>query len=291
MWYGGGAKDFSGVQQTPAGTRGRGPPQRSQSQTTLRNRRAGEPLQRLRAEAGGNNSQGWQRERGNAPRANGNRVLGKSQAVSAAGMLSLTASTGDFLSAETTESKELLRVGAWSVRRAPGGPEAGLLYVNVETGRAQKDPPPEVLQELDMDGDEQGEDEATSPAPRSSSSRSRPGTGRQASATGSRPGSSRDNSQPPEVSGEPARFRRILLGSGQEMPLRMARDIHAAIKEDSSFFELAQQRFSDAPKGEVPFLLDALPEELTDPAVKLAAGEISDVIGTDAGMQIIMRVC
>lgn len=207
-------------------------------------------------------------------------MIGKSQSASAAALLTLSPST-DALGAEAAEAKEMLRIGAWSVRRAPGGPEAGLLYVNVETGRAQKEPPPEVLQELEVESE--AEEEARRP-----SSGNRPGSGSRRGDS-SRPGSS-GGSQPAACRGD-AKFRRILLGKGQDLPLRMARDIHMAIKEDSSFFDLAQERYSDAPKGEVPFDLEALPEELEAVASALGPGEISGVIGTEAGMQILLRVC
>jgi len=202
----------------------------------------------------------------------------------------------------------MLRIGAWSVRRAPGGPEAGLLYVNVETGRAQKEPPQEVLQELDLDEEEAGEAQddinsgavADSPPASKGRSSSRPGSSRGGGHSGSRPGTGRRSSgsrpgssagSPPAVPKEVPKFRRILLGNSQDLPLRMARDIQNAIKEDVSFFDVAQKRFSDAPEEETPSSLDALPEELEAVAIALAPGELSGVIGTDAGMQIVLRVC
>lgn len=192
----------------------------------------------------------------------------------------------------------MLRIGAWSVRRAPGGPDAGLLYVNVETGRAQKDPPEEVLQELGMDeGEEQeleapssGREDAASGSRSASRSGSRcgsrPGTATRGSGAGSRPGS-----QGSTAPAEPPKFRRILLGNGYDMPLAMARDIHAALLEDVSMFDLVQQRFSDAEKDGSLMDLDGLPEELESVALALAPGRVSGVIGTEAGMQILLRVC
>lgn len=185
----------------------------------------------------------------------------------------------------------MLRIGAWSVRRAPGGPDAGLLYVNVETGRAQKEPPQEVLQELEMDDEENASGGGTTEDKQQPGSRSSPS--RQGSKSrggdGSRPGSS-SGAHPASAKEEP-KFRRILLGNGQDLPLRMARDIQGAIKEDLTFFDMAKKRYCDAPKDEAAFDVEGLPEELEAVAAALTPGELSGVVGTDAGMQIVLRVC
>lgn len=208
---------------------------------------------------------------------------------------------------EAAEAKEMLRIGAWSVRRAPGGPEAGLLYVNVETGRAQKEPPQEVLQELEMDSEEEAEmnDGGHGAAAEEAASGSRPGSASRPGSKGSRPGSASrraDGSRPGSSGGSQSaapreqpkfepKFRRILLGNSQDLPLTMARDIQNALKEDGSFFDMAKKRYCDAPQGEAPFDFEGLPEELEGIAAALAPGEISGVIGTDVGMQIVLRIC
>lgn len=214
-------------------------------------------------------------------------------------MIALSASQDNIVGIEAAEAKEMLRIGAWSVRRAPGGPDAGLLYVNLETGRAQKEPPPEVLQELEMDPEEAEGNDADGDAaedvaggqqldsrPGSRGSGSRPGTGRRSSRSGSG-----DTGSPPAAAEalEAPKFRRILLGNSQDLPLKMARDIQSAIKEDITFFDLAQKRYSDAPREEFDF--EACPEELEAVAAALSPGEISGVVGTDLGMQIVLRVC
>lgn len=301
MWYSGKDVPAPGMPRTNAAR----PPQRTQSQTAIRTRRAGQPLhsatQRLPEPAG----QAWQRSssgRGGSRLGGTRPIAGKSSAANAAALLTLSSSQDSLAGLEAAEAKEMLRIGAWSVRRAPGGPDAGLLYVNVETGRAQKEPPQEVLQELEMDSEEEaqmsdGGHGATAEEAASGSCRaSRPGSGK-----GSRPGSASrraDGSRPgssggsqPAASMEHFRFRRILLGNSQDLPLAMARDIQKAITEDASFFDMAKKRYCDAPKGEAPFDFEGLPEELEGDAAALAPGEISGVIGTDVGMQIVLRIC
>jgi len=230
---------------------------------------------------------------------NGTRTIGKATAASAAALLSLSSSQDNLLGGEADNAKEMLRIGKWSVRKAPGGSEAGLLYVNVETGRAQKEPPAEVLQELEMDEEEPTSDGGRSAKVEESKSRrsrpgsrssSRPGTASRRG-DGSRPGSSSGGGSQPVALREAPKFRRILLGNSQDLPLRMARDIHGAIKEDLSFFDMAKKRYCDAPKEEVAFDMEGLPEELEAVAAALSPGEISGVVGTDMGMQIVLRVC
>lgn len=295
MWYTG-AKEFATAprqrqQHAPA------LPARSQSQTSLRPRQCGEALppvtaQRPRADAAGGAA--WQRSANGRGALQGagraGRVIGKSPPATAAAVLSLSAST-DLLgheAADVAQAKELVRLGPWSVRRAPGGPDAGLLFVNVETGRAQREPPREVLEELGMgeeeeegEGGDAGAEESDAPTTergaRSGGSSSRPATG----SSGTRPASA------PCA----AKFQRILLGNGRDLPLAMARDILAALREDATLFDEVRRRFSDTPRDETPVELDGLPEELEGVAAALAPGEISGVIGTEAGMQILLRVC
>jgi len=149
-------------------------------------------------------------------------------------------------------SVEVLRVGKWSVRRlGSGGSSRALIYMHVPTGRAQDTPPPEVLEELDM-----GE-------------MSRKLSGAQAD--------------------EDPLFRRIVLGNGCEVPLTMARDILEALREDVALFESVQRKFSDFPK-EPPLRLDELLKTLEMDSLTLDPGQVSDVIKSDIGVQILLRV-
>jgi len=85
------------------------------------------------------------------------------------------------------------------------------------------------------------------------------------------------------------RFLRIILGSDNYMPLAMARDILAAIKEDISIFDAVKTKFSDEP-NENSMDLNGLSEELQETAMQLDLGQVSEVIGTEAGMQILLRI-
>jgi hypothetical protein len=173
---------------------------------------------------------------------------------------------------DTSSFEELMRVGSWSIRRR-SGQDPGLVFVNVETGRAQSEPPQEVLAELDME-DNDG---------RSRGGHDRPGSGRD------KPATTPDESTPQSAESD-AQFSRILLGPDRGMPLAMARDILAAIREDATIFDMARKRFSDVP-AETNFGLQAVPDELQGVAVTLGPGEFSGVIGTEVGMQILLRVC
>lgn len=246
------------------------------------------------------------------------RIIGKSPSTTAAALLTLSSSTElvNPDAVDAAQAKEVLRVGPWSVRRAPGGPDAGLIYVNVETGRAQREPPQEVLDDLGMDEEGSAEEdpelaEQESAGLRASGSgstwrggggsgggsrptssghrRSRPGSSGSRGARGAHneasSGSARDSS-----SGFDAKFQRILLGNSRDVPLAMCRDILAALREDVELFDEVRRRFSDAPQEEKPVDLDGLTEELAAVAMALSPGEVSDVIGTEAGMQILLRV-
>mmetsp|Transcript_6254 Transcript_6254/g.17916 ORF Transcript_6254/g.17916 Transcript_6254/m.17916 type:complete len:299 (-) Transcript_6254:138-1034(-) len=297
MWYAG-SKDRAQMPPTAGPPRALGPrgggPTRSQSQTSLRPRGAGgETLPSLagatrRGAANQAASAAWQGSTLRGARSASGRSIGKSPPATAAALLSLSGGGSDFADAEAAQAKEVLRIGPWSVRRAPGGPDAGLLYVNVETGRAQREPPQEVLEELGMDNDEDGdggdggdgEDQDFNQTTTSGGGRSirdsRPGTG--------------GSGGSPSTTESPAKFQRIVLGSRNETPLAMARDIRAALVEDVSLFDAVRQRFSDVLSDEGPWDLDGLPEELDGIASALAPGEVSQVIGTDSGMQILLRI-
>jgi len=174
-------------------------------------------------------------------------------------------------------AEEVLRVGPWSVRRLPGL-EACLVFVNTETGIPQAEPPQEVLAELELE-----EEEAAAAQPGGDADKDRARGLR--SSGGSRPGTGST------ACGETSpRFRRIVLGNKHEVPLTMARDILAALREDATIFDAARSRFSDLP-AEPTMKFSGLPEELEGVAASMSPGQLSDVIGTEAGMQILLRVC
>lgn len=144
---------------------------------------------------------------------------------------------------------EVMQIGCWSVRRnADGRP----IFVNMNTGLAQEEPPEEVLRELASDVEPEG------------------------------------NSLEARDDAEPS-FRRIVLGNHREVPLMMARDILAALREDVSLFDELQTRFSDT-AAEPALELGTLPQELTEVAAGLSPHELSGIIATDVGMHMLLRV-
>lgn len=203
---------------------------------------------------------------------------------------------------------EVLRVGQWSVRRPSAGDHCqSPIYLDLETGHVQRDPPPEVLAELALDTDEGGDQhsgaEETQEEPTSQRSRS----------CWAKAEDEEELEDPDIVDStvdmpSPPCFRRIILGAKNDMPLRMARDIWSALREDTSLFETIQQRFSDVPSESVLELCSAptgepsssatasgtplppLPAELEVFASVLEPGDLSEVIGTPSGMQILLRV-
>lgn len=176
-------------------------------------------------------------------------------------------------------------VGCWSVRRKEG---LGLIFVNSETGRAQAEPPEDVLAELGMEDGQNPSCPSSDPASRSGTA-SGSGSARTAEEfTASGPLQLRKTL---DASGSDPQFSRILLGNNRGMPLAMARDILAAVREDVSIFEGARKSFSDVPHEQAVFSLDTMPAELEEVALALGPGEFSGVIGTEAGMQILLRVC
>ncbi|CAJ1363744.1 unnamed protein product [Effrenium voratum] len=148
-------------------------------------------------------------------------------------------------------AEEVLKVGEWSVRKLPDNPEITFVYLNEAEGRVEVEAPREVMDELLEGGQED--------SPKQEDPEERP------------------------------LFRRILLAKA-EVPLRMARDILEAIREDVNIFEQVQQRFSDTPDEPLLGLEDDLGEELEAVAQAMQPGEVSDVLGTEAGMQILLRV-
>lgn len=154
------------------------------------------------------------------------------------------------------QAEEVLKVGDWSVRKLPDNPEIAFVYLNEQEGRVEVQAPQQVI--LDLQSEGQGgleteclEDPNEEPSPK---------------------------------------YRRILLGAKTEVPLRMARDILEAIREDVGIFEQVQQRFSDLPDEALLSLEDDLGEELEAVALSMRPGEVSEVLGTEAGMQILLRV-
>lgn len=168
------------------------------------------------------------------------------------------------------KAEEVLLIGQWSVRKFKL-PDQGLIYVDTTTGQTTCTPPREVLYALDIDPEEQGADE-------------NPGAAAEAAGE--------EVSAPAAASSQaPAspRFRRIVLGSKHDVPLKMARDLLEAVREDASIFAKLQQRYSEYPSEPV-LPLASCPDALEAAASQLQPGETSDVIGTDDGMQILMRV-
>eukprot|EP00435_Cladocopium_sp_Y103_P017634 s175_g4.t1 len=159
------------------------------------------------------------------------------------------------------QAEEVLKVGEWSVRKLPDNPEIAFVYLNEQEGRVEVQAPPEVIQELQDEG--------------------------------LRPRDGQNDDLLEEASAEPEPcplYRRILLGAHTEVPLRMARDILEAIREDVDIFQEVQQRFSDLPDEALLSLEDDLGEELEAVALAMQPGELSEVLGTEAGMQILLRV-
>eukprot|EP00930_Biecheleria_cincta_P100516 TRINITY_DN92149_c0_g1_i1.p1 TRINITY_DN92149_c0_g1~~TRINITY_DN92149_c0_g1_i1.p1 ORF type:complete len:315 (-),score=57.14 TRINITY_DN92149_c0_g1_i1:223-1167(-) len=164
--------------------------------------------------------------------------------------------------------EEILRVGPWSVRRLQGESELGLIFLNMEEERVELQPPLQVLEALDI-----AQDECECEPPMAQES---------------------TENVSAETAGEQQElfplFQRIILGAKTEVPLKMARDILDAIKEDVSIFEQLQKLFSDAPEEPALSLQEGLGEEVEELALSLRPGEVSGVIATEDGIQIIIRL-
>lgn len=218
-------------------------------------------------------------------------------------------------------AQEVLRIGEWSVRRPRSAdPSIPPIFVHVKTGHVQNEPPQEVLVELsrDADGNDDAEQAASAPpAPQETNEEDEDAALEAAEREDFFPNTAEDEARSRSSSAAPtprrspcaSRFQRIILGSCNEMPLRMARDILKVLREDPALFSEIQQRFSDSPSEPVLELHpDAgsrprsplacpgapppplLPKELTAVARGLKPGQLSEVIGTDSGMQILLRV-
>ncbi|CAE6972705.1 unnamed protein product [Symbiodinium natans] len=170
-------------------------------------------------------------------------------------------------------AEEVLRVGAWSVRKLPENPDIPLVYLNEDEGRVEVEPPQEVLDDLQID-------DLGSPA----------GPQLEAVEPPECEAPSGERGVQEEEPDESPVFRRIILGAKAEVPLRMARDILDAVREDLGLFEQVQERFSDSPEETFFRLDDELDEELAAVALSMQPGEVSEVLGTEAGMQILLRV-
>lgn len=182
-------------------------------------------------------------------------------------------------------------MGSWSVRRLPSASgEATLVYVDTASGAVHTEPPEEVLAALDMDedgGDLYPQDDADGPGADAADPSTPRGSSAGASATRT------DTKNAAEVDAAEAnpepQFRRIVLGSSHDTPLKMARDLLEAIQEDRSIFSELQRHFSDFP-SESSLTLDTLPECLEMQAALLDPGDVSGVLATETGMQILLRV-
>merc|ERR1711865_601605 len=84
-------------------------------------------------------------------------------------------------------------------------------------------------------------------------------------------------------------FRRIVLGTGCDVPLRMARDILEALAEDVTLFQDVQRKFSDFPT-EKPVELDELLKTLEMGSLTIEKGQVSEAISSNIGVQILLRV-
>jgi len=179
------------------------------------------------------------------------------------------------------EAEEVYRIGDWSVRKLPEGAEIGLVYLNEAAGIVEAQAPQAVLDALELDsegGDLEpveslGLEPEEAPAEKPESKDVEIEDGEEQS--GENTNEAQDDTIP--------LFRRIILGAQTEVPLKMARDMLEAIKEDVSMFEQVQKRFSDAPDEQLLSLEDGLGEELEEFALSLEPGEVSDVLGTEAG--------
>lgn len=188
------------------------------------------------------------------------------------------------------DAKEVLRIGQWSVRQLGKGDD-GLIYVDVATGRSQTEPPKEVLFALDVppegddaehmflqndedpeiDGDEEVHEPVKTLVMDSSAAVEEEASSGQGQAS--------------------PRFRRVVLtDKGSGVPLMMARDILVALREDASLFAQVQSRFSEYPAEPVFRMHEGLPEAVVTAAMELKPGQISDVISTETGAQIVLRI-
>eukprot|EP00927_Polykrikos_kofoidii_P068924 TRINITY_DN64281_c0_g1_i1.p1 TRINITY_DN64281_c0_g1~~TRINITY_DN64281_c0_g1_i1.p1 ORF type:complete len:335 (-),score=54.66 TRINITY_DN64281_c0_g1_i1:177-1106(-) len=199
----------------------------------------------------------------------------------------------------TGQEEEVLRIGQWSVRRQ-ASTASSLIYVDMTSGTRQSDPPQEVLFALDLEEATAYEDlegvagvaEGTS-----SSSHAEPPSQDQKTRPPSRPRSRQRSVEgtPRALSPDIPCFRRIVLGTtaaSRDLPLRMARDLLEALREDASMFEQLQKRFSDF-KSEDVWRLDGskdLPEVVENAALELRPGQVSDVIAAEPGMCILLRI-
>lgn len=165
---------------------------------------------------------------------------------------------------------EILRCGQWSVRRLRG--DSGLVYVDVETGELRTEPPREVLFALELGGEEEdGEELQDCDKAEVSASDGEAGP----------------------VALQSPRYKRIVLGAScGGLPLTMARDILKVLREDGAVFDSIQQRFSEHPR-ETPRKLsefEDLSADAFDAVSELEGGSVSDILQSECGVQIFMRI-
>eukprot|EP00929_Paragymnodinium_shiwhaense_P111761 TRINITY_DN8004_c0_g1_i1.p1 TRINITY_DN8004_c0_g1~~TRINITY_DN8004_c0_g1_i1.p1 ORF type:complete len:330 (+),score=73.78 TRINITY_DN8004_c0_g1_i1:38-1027(+) len=212
------------------------------------------------------------------------------------GPSSLAASDGD--------EEEIIRLDKWSVVRVRSS--NALLYIDTSNGKRYSQAPPEVLYalNLDEDGSDGGDGSGAPPADAGAMGRTGMSMNSTTASTDGNggtelmtPSDDQDEDLVQELS--TASFRRIVLGTtakSRDMPVRMARDLCMALREDVSMFEQLQQRFSDYPSEPAMFLCDdfsqrRLPDGVENLVLGLKVGEASDVVATENdGIQILLRM-
>lgn len=185
-------------------------------------------------------------------------------------------------------ANEVLLCGQWSVRTL--GKDLGLVYVNVETGEHQSEPPREVLFALEMGGDLEEDAEkayAESQGGRGAAESPSPQPTRAAE-----PSDDEADLGGPAPSLSP-RYRRVVLGTSCEVPLMMAKDILNVLREDPSIAPTVQKRFSEFP-SERPFRLSELQGGACGnegEVESLQVGQVTEILhADDSSLQIFVRV-
>jgi len=199
-------------------------------------------------------------------------------------------------------AEEVFRTGPWSVRRLQE--PSILIYVHTEEQRVQMEPPEEVLQALQLGPDgvcgvesstlgakgvpggleQPMKDEATPQIQQRSRSQSSA-----IRCSKDLDSCAKDSDKASDGTSSP-RFRRIVLGARCETPLKMARDILEVLQEDPTMFSQVQQHFSDVPDESILGLGGGISDEVEEAVLQLQPGQLSEVMGIEDGMQILLRV-
>lgn len=175
---------------------------------------------------------------------------------------------------------EVMLIGQWSVRTL--GKDLGLVYFNTETGEHQSEPPREVLFALEIGGDLDEDAEKAYAESHQGGAVEPP-----------------EPASPPRlpeggaaIPGSP-RYRRVVLGTGNEVPLMMAKEILKVLREDPSIAPTVQKRFSEFP-SEHPFRLAELKGGANGHEAEvegLEVGQVTEILHTDdSSLQIFVRV-